>query len=261
MSSTHRIPVIAGNWKLNKLSAEAAATARELHTLTEGVTSVEVIVAPTFTALHETGKALENSHVDLSGQNCYTKENGAFTGEISPQMLRDCGCDWVIIGHSERRQIFGEDDALLNAKVAYARESGLKVMFCIGETLEERESGEMNAVLSRQVSKGLEGLSADALAGIVIAYEPVWAIGTGVVATPDQAEDAHAFVRGEVARVFDDETAAAMRIQYGGSVKPDNAAELIGRPNVDGFLVGGASLEAKSFAQIVRAAAEAGATA
>ncbi len=246
---------------MNKLTGDAVATAGALRDLTGDIDTVEIIVAPPFTALYAVGTELDDSRIGLSGQNCYPKESGAFTGEVSPQMLQDCGCGWVILGHSERRQLFGESDAVINQKVAYARECGLKVMFCIGETLEEREGGEMNAVLSRQVREGLKGLSAEALAGIVVAYEPVWAIGTGVVATPDQAEEAHAFVRSEIAAAFDEATASAMRIQYGGSVKPDNAAELIRKPNVDGFLVGGASLEAESFARIVRAAADAGAAA
>jgi len=168
--------------------------------------------------------------------------------------LADVGCSWVIIGHSERRQFFGETDELLNEKVKFARASGLKVMFCIGETLAEREGGSMNAVLERQVSKGLEGLTDADFAGLAIAYEPVWAIGTGVVASPEQAQEAHAFVRGLVRKQFSASVADAVRIQYGGSVKPDNAGELMGKPDVDGFLVGGAALKAESFAAIVKAA-------
>ena len=248
-----RKPLIAGNWKLNHLVGPAVETASALKGLVAGVSGVDIVICPVFTALQAVGKAVAGSNVELGGQNCYTKESGAFTGEVSPQMLADVGCSWVIIGHSERRQLFGETDALLNEKVKFARASGLKVMFCIGETLEERNSGSMNAVLERQVSKGLEGLTESDFAGLAIAYEPVWAIGTGVVATPEQAQDAHAFVRGLVKKQFSAAIADAVRIQYGGSVKPDNAAELMTKPDVDGFLVGGAALKADSFAAIVKA--------
>lgn len=251
-----RTPVIAGNWKMNLTSAAAAAAASAVAEGAAGLTGVEVILCPTFTSLHAAHAGLaDSSVVALGAQNCYHEESGAFTGEISPQMLLDSGCSWCIIGHSERRAIFGEGDALLNRKLIYALDCGLKVMFCIGETLEERESGAMNAVLARQVSQGLAGLGAAHFDALVLAYEPVWAIGTGVTASPEQAEEAHEFVRGLVAAQFGDAIAGALRIQYGGSVKPDNAAELISKPNVDGFLVGGASLKADSFLGIVRAGA------
>ncbi|NUM53314.1 MAG: triose-phosphate isomerase [Candidatus Hydrogenedentes bacterium] len=249
-----RKPLIAGNWKLNHLMAAAVDTASALKGLVAGVDGAEIVICPVFTVLQAVGKAIAGSNVELGGQNCYTKESGAFTGEVSPQMLKDVGCAWVIIGHSERRQYFGETDALLNEKVKFARASGLKVMFCIGETLEERNGGSMNAVLERQVSKGLDGLLEADFAGLAIAYEPVWAIGTGVVASPEQAQEAHAFVRGLVRKQFSAAIADAVRIQYGGSVKPDNAAELMAKPDVDGFLVGGAALKADSFAAIVKAA-------
>jgi triosephosphate isomerase (TIM) len=247
--------IIAGNWKMHKLIGEAVATVNELKALVGDVTTVEVVVCPVFTALSAVAKALEGSTIELGAQNCYKVENGAFTGEVSPQMLKDAGCAWTIIGHSERRKIFGEPDALLNEKLHYALAQGLKVMFCIGETLEEREGGTMNAVLSTQVNEGLKGLSEADFANVVLAYEPVWAIGTGVTASPEQAQDAHAFVRGIVAETFGGTIAGALRIQYGGSVKPDNAAELISKPDVDGFLVGGAALKADSFAGIVKAGA------
>lgn len=246
--------MIAGNWKLNHLVGSAVETASALKGLVAGVTNADIVICPVFTALDAVGKVVAGSNVALGGQNCYSKESGAFTGEVSPQMLADVGCSWVIIGHSERRQFFGETDALLNEKVKFARASGLKVMFCIGETLAEREGGSMNAVLERQVSKGLEGLTDADFAGLAIAYEPVWAIGTGVVASPEQAQEAHAFVRGLVRKQFSASVADAVRIQYGGSVKPDNAGELMGKPDVDGFLVGGAALKAESFAAIVKAA-------
>jgi triosephosphate isomerase len=250
-----RIPVIAGNWKMHLLAEPAEALARGVALGASAIHGVELIVCPVFTSLHAARPALQGSAVALGAQNCYHEESGAFTGEISPQMLLDAGCQWVIIGHSERRAIFGEDDALLNRKLHYALNSGLKVMFCIGETLAERESGAMNAVLERQVRDGLAGLSEAQFASLVLAYEPVWAIGTGVTATPEQAEEAHRFVRGLVAAQFGESLARGLRIQYGGSVKPENAAELIAKPNVDGFLVGGASLKADSFLAIATAAA------
>ena len=212
----------------------------------------EVVVCPTFTALHAVSQVLKDSPIAVGGQNCYSKESGAFTGEVSPQMLKDVGCTWTIIGHSERREIFEESDEFLNEKLHFALDSGLKVMFCIGETLEQREGGQMNDVLTRQVSKGLTGIQEEQFEHIAIAYEPVWAIGTGVTATPDQAEEAHAFVRQLIHDQFGGTVANNLRIQYGGSVKPDNAGELMGKPNVNGALVGGASLKSESFTGIVR---------
>lgn len=249
-----RTPLIAGNWKMNKKIGEAVALVEALKPLVADVKGVEIVVCPTFVALDATGKALQGSNIALGAQNCYVKESGAYTGELSPQMLQDAGCTWTIIGHSERRQIFKEDDQFLNEKLKFALGAGLKVMFCIGETLEERESGKMHDVLTRQVTAGLMGLSASDFERVSIAYEPVWAIGTGVTATPEQAEEAHLFVRGLVRDQFGDSVADAVRIQYGGSVKGDNAAELMARPNVDGALVGGASLKADDFAAIVNAA-------
>jgi len=248
-----RTPLIAANWKMNKLVDDAVATATALKPLVADAAGVEIVVCPVFTVLQAVGKALVGSNVALGAQNCYVKESGAYTGELSPQMLQDVGCAWVIIGHSERRQYFKESDALLNEKLHFALKSGLKVMFCIGETLEERQGGSMNDVLSRQVNEGLKGLRDADFANVAVAYEPVWAIGTGVTATPEQAEEAHAFVRGLVEAQFGKNVADRLRIQYGGSVKPDNAAELIAKPNVDGFLVGGASLKADSFAGIIKA--------
>ena len=249
-----RKPLIAGNWKMNKLVGEAVDTVNALKPLVADVATVDTAVCPPFTALYAVGKALEGSNIALGGQDCYIKESGAYTAEIAPQMLLDVGCTWTIIGHSERRHIFGEGDALLNEKLRYALACGLNVMFCIGELLEERKADEMESVLKRQVTEGLKGLSEADFAKVVIAYEPVWAIGTGVTASPEQAEEAHAFVRGVVRAQFGAAVADALRIQYGGSVKPGNAAELIAKPNVDGFLVGGAALKADSFAAIVKAA-------
>lgn len=249
-----RTPLIAGNWKMNKKIDEAVALVNALKPSVAGVQGVEVVVCPTFVALDAVGKALAGSNIAMGAQNCYVKESGAYTGELSPQMLLDAGCTWTIIGHSERRQIFKEDDQLLNEKLKFALGAGLKVMFCIGETLEERESGKMHDVLTRQVTAGLMGLSESDFENVSIAYEPVWAIGTGVTATPEQAEEAHQFARGLVKDQFGQAVADAVRIQYGGSVKADNAADLMARPNVDGALVGGAALKADDFAAIVNAA-------
>ena len=256
-----RTPLIAGNWKMNLLQAQAAGLARDVHSATQTVSGVDVVVCPPFTALNVVAVALSGSHVGLGGQNCYAKESGAYTGEVSPQMLRDAGCQWVILGHSERRHEFGESDGLINRKLRFALDSGLLVMFCVGETLEERESDNTEDVLRRQVLAGLEGIEAGQFKKFAIAYEPVWAIGTGKTASPEQAQDAHAFIRGLVRDNWDEQVAAALRIQYGGSVKADNAQDLLSQADVDGALVGGASLKAADFAAIVHAGARVGARA
>lgn len=257
MPDLKRTPLVAGNWKMYKRTAEAETLARSVVASLHGCTGVEVVLCPPFTALHTVAKCLSGSRIALGAQNCYPKTEGAFTGEVSPAMLVDAGCAWVILGHSERRQYFAESDSFLNEKLRAARAAGLKVMFCIGETLAERERGEMEAVLRRQLEGGLAAADAAMLAETAIAYEPVWAIGTGVTATPAQAGEAHAFVRGVLAEMFGEETAAVLRIQYGGSVKPENAAALIAQADVDGFLVGGASLDAGHFTAIVQSAAKA----
>ena len=238
---------------MNLLVADAVKLVGGLKPLVQGIASVDVVVCPTYTALYAVGQALKGSNIELGGQNSYVKESGAYTGEISPQMLRDVGCTWTIIGHSERRQYFKESDAFLNEKLKFALASGLKVMFCIGETLDERQGGKMNDVLARQVIDGLVGLTDADFDRVAIAYEPVWAIGTGVTASPEQAEEAHAFVRGLLKSQFGGNVSDKVRIQYGGSVKADNAAELMAKPNVDGALVGGAALKADGFAAIVKA--------
>jgi triosephosphate isomerase len=247
-----RTPVIAGNWKLFKTAPEAVELVKGIMPLVKGKTGVEVVVAPVFTVLHRVSEAIAGSQVKLSAQDCYWEEEGAFTGEVSPKMLLDAGCSHVIIGHSERRQYFGETDETVNKKIKAALASGLVVIFCIGETLAERESGSTFTVLQRQIKGGLAGISA--LDQVIIAYEPVWAIGTGKTASDAQAQEAHAFIRGEIGTLHGAGAAAAIRILYGGSVKPENIAGLISQPDIDGALVGGASLKAESFAALVNAA-------
>ena len=251
-----RTPIIAGNWKLFKTSAEALELVNGLVPRVKDAKGVEIVVAPVFTVLSRVRDALVGSNVKLSAQDCYWEEEGAFTGEVSPKMLLDAGCSHVIIGHSERRQYFGETDATVNRKIKAAIAAGLTVLFCIGETLEERESGKTFDVLKRQVKDGLDGISGVDLERLVVAYEPVWAIGTGRTATDAQAQEAHAFIRQEVTALYGQATATAMRILYGGSVKPENIKGLIVQPDIDGALVGGASLKADSFAAIVNGAAQ-----
>lgn len=245
---------ICGNWKMNMTTGEATAFAAELRSLLRPSEHVEVGVAPPLTTLSALRRGLEGSPVRIAGQNCHFEKQGAFTGEVSALMLADAGCDSVILGHSERRQFFGETDENVNRKLKAALAAGLTPIVCVGETLAERESGAMFAVVERQVKAALEGLDGEAVAGLVLAYEPVWAIGTGKVATPEQVQEMHARIRTWVSQAADSASADRVRIQYGGSVKPDNAAELLALPDVDGALVGGASLKAKDFSQIVQAA-------
>jgi len=247
-----RLPFIAGNWKMNKTVGEALDLVRELKTAISGVREVEVAVAPPFTALGAVAKELRGSSIRLAAQNVYWEEKGAFTGEISPPMLKEAGCHYVIIGHSERRQFFGESDETVNRRIHAALTQGLKVIFCIGETLKEREEGETFSLLRGQIEGGLKGLIAKEMNNMVIAYEPVWAIGTGKTAASDQAEEVHRFVRETVKKLYSGEVSEEIRIQYGGSVTPDNVKGLMKQPNIDGALVGGASLKADSFSKIVR---------
>ena len=253
MYKTVRRPIVAGNWKMNLLVGDALSLVEELKRLLADAPDVEIVICPPYTALYPVGQAIEGSAIALGGQDCYLVEKGAYTGEISPYMLKDAGCTWTIVGHSERRRHFNETDEFLNSKLKFALSSGLKVIFCVGETLEERENGEMDEVLRRQVGKGLGGLDEADFERLVIAYEPVWAIGTGLTASPDQAEEAHGFVRALVREQFDESVSDGLRIQYGGSVKPENVDELMEKENVDGALVGGASLKPDSFAAIVKA--------
>ncbi len=245
---------IAGNWKMYTTAAAARELASAVARGVGGETRVTVAVCPPFPYLLPVAEALRGSAVALGAQDVYPEKEGAFTGEVSAQMLLDVGCRYVIVGHSERRHILHEDTQLINRKVRAGLAAGLDVILCVGETLDEREANRTEAILEGQVSGGLQGVTGDQLSRLVIAYEPVWAIGTGRNATPEQARQAHAYIRGLVGKMFGENAAAALPIQYGGSVKPDNAASLLGQPDVDGALVGGASLKADSFLAIVRAA-------
>ncbi len=242
---------VCGNWKMNTDRAAAVNLALGTKAAAEGVEKVEVGACPPFVYLLPVAEALSGSNVALGAQNMYFEAKGAFTGEISAQMLMDVGCRYAIVGHSERRHIFGESDELINRKMHAAIAAGLGPILCVGELLDQREAGQTEAVVTRHVTEGLKGVSAEDAARVVVAYEPVWAIGTGKTATPDQAEEVHKFIRGVLAGLYDDKTAAAVRIQYGGSVKPENAYELMSQPDVDGALVGGASLKADSFGEII----------
>jgi len=249
----NRKPIIAGNWKMYKTAAEALALVNALKAEVAGIESVEIVVCPPFTALAAVGPALAGSNIQLAAQNVHWEKEGAFTGEISAPMLKELAVRYVIVGHSERRQFFGETDAGVNKRAKAALAHGLRPIVCVGETLKEREANKTEQVLRGQISGALAGLSKNEMLETVIAYEPVWAIGTGKTATPQQAQEAQAFIRRLVGSLFDADTAARVRIQYGGSVKPDNAKELLGQPDVDGALVGGASLKADAFAAIVKA--------
>jgi triosephosphate isomerase len=246
-----RKPFMAGNWKMNLLSGEGAALAKKVVEAAKG-REVEVGIAPAFTAIAAVGAALTGSGVRLMAQNIHWEDKGAFTGEVSAPMVKDLGCTHVIIGHSERRQFFGETDETVNRRLQAAFHHGLTPIVCIGETLSEREGGKTLAVLEKQVKGGLAGIGKAQARTLVIAYEPVWAIGTGKTATTAQAQEAHAFIRKLLAGLYDQDCADAVRIQYGGSVKPDNVRELMGMPDIDGALVGGASLKAESFIPIIR---------
>ncbi len=249
--NTMRTPLIAGNWKMFKTVHETIVFAKEFRSVVKDVTGVEIVVAPPFLAVHAAAEALRNSNVAVSSQDLYWEKEGAFTGEVSAAMVKEAGAEYAIIGHSERRRLFGETDAMVNRKVVAAIGVGLTPIMCVGETLEERERNETLSILDRQIKHGLDGLSAVQVADLVIAYEPVWAIGTGRVATAAQAQEAHAHIRGRLRQWFGADAAERCHILYGGSVKPDNIADLIREPDVDGALVGGASLDVKGFADIV----------
>ncbi len=248
----NRKPLIAGNWKMFKTCAEAVKAAKQLKDLVAGVSETEVMIAPPYTALAQVAEALEGSRILLGAQNLHWEKEGAYTGEISAPMLVSAGCRYVIIGHSERRQYFGETDQSVNKKINSAISHDLTPVFCIGESENERETGQTFSVLDKQVKKGLKGMFTDELNSLVIAYEPVWAIGTGKTATNNQAQEVHHFLRTLLSDLLGKPAAASIRILYGGSVKPDNISELMARPDIDGALVGGASLNPETFSKIVQ---------
>ena len=247
-----RAPIIAGNWKMNTVVKDAKALVQELKPLVSDVTNVEVVVCPPFVSLTSVAEVIKGSNIGLGAQNLFWEKSGAFTAEVSAPMLKSTECTYVIIGHSERRAYFHETDETVNKRIFAALDEGLKPIVCVGETLGERESGQTFDVIKRQITAGLANLSTEHMKTVVIAYEPVWAIGTGKTATPEQAQEVHAFIRKLLAEMFGDTTAEETRIQYGGSVKPNNITALMSQADIDGALVGGASLKADSFAQIVK---------
>ena len=247
-----RKPVIAGNWKMYKTIAESVDTALGLKPLVANANHCEVVIAPVFTSIKTVADRLEGSNIRVAGQDCSTEvEEGAHTGEVAAFMLRDAGARYVIVGHSERRQFYAESDLIVNRKVRAGLASGLSVIMCVGEMLDQREQGIAEDVVAGQLTGGLSGLTASDLDRIIVAYEPVWAIGTGRTATPEQAQEMHAFIRRVFAERHSAAAADALRILYGGSVKPDNIGGLMKQADIDGALVGGASLKAESFAEIV----------
>jgi len=253
-----RRKLIAGNWKMNKTASEGVALTKEIALETSRISSVDVVLCPPFTALESVGHALEGQGAKLGAQNMHPEKNGAFTGEISAEMLRTLYVTFVILGHSERRTLFGETDAFINKKTLAALANQMKPILCVGETLAEREAGSTLAVVQKQTEAGLAGVTAEQITTVVIAYEPVWAIGTGKVATTAQAQEVHAYIRSLLTKLYGAPLAQKVRILYGGSMKPANAPELLAQPDIDGGLIGGASLEAKSFVELVKAAQAAG---
>ncbi len=251
-----RKPFVAGNWKMNTNSHSSVELAKRIVSGSVEVPSesVTIAVCPPFVYLDAVTRALAASNVAVGAQDVYFEPDGAFTGEISASMLKDIGCTYCLCGHSERRHVIGETDKLINKKVAAAISGGLLPILCVGELLSERKASQTNDVVARQLKEGLAGLSGEKLAAVTIAYEPVWAIGTGITATPDQAQEAHDFIRKLLGRMYDKQLAEETRILYGGSVKPGNAGELMGQPDIDGLLVGGASLKADDFLGIIEAA-------
>lgn len=247
-----RKPIIVGNWKMNKTVSEALDLVQDLIGRVGDVDNVDIGVGPPFTALHAVAKACSGTNVAVAAQNIFWEDSGAFTGEIAPGMLVEIGCKYAIIGHSERRTIMGETDEMVNKKIFAALKHNLTPIVCIGETLDQREQNQTFTIIETQVNAGLAGLSLDEAKKIILAYEPIWAIGTGKTATPDQAQEVHAFIRKKLVEIFNTEVADTIRIQYGGSVKPENIVELIAQQDLDGALVGGASLKADSFADIIK---------
>jgi len=247
-----RRPIIAGNWKMNKTVSEAVDFVRQLKALVANVREIDIVIAPTFTALQAVSREIEGSNIELAAQDVFWEASGAFTGEISPIMLKDVGCRYVIIGHSERRQYFGETNESVHKKIKASLALGLHPIICVGEALEEWETGKTFDVIKIQIIQCLEGFSREEMERITIAYEPIWAIGTGKTATPQQAEEVHAFIREQLEGITHRQVSQGVRIQYGGSVNSDNISDLMAQPNIDGALVGGASLKADSFSRIVK---------
>jgi len=250
-----RKPIIAGNWKMNKTVAEARDLVGQILRELGDFQGVDVVLCPPFTALASVSEALTGSLVDLGAQNMHAQGAGAYTGEIGAPMLRELFCHYVILGHSERRILFGETDEIVNEKVKSAQSANLQPIVCVGETMEERDSGSMAEIVERQVRESLRGLPEEAFSGLILAYEPVWAIGTGRTATPEQAQEAHALIRSVIGSLVGESVADFVRIQYGGSVKAENAADLFSQQDIDGGLIGGASLDVRSFVEIVKVGA------
>ncbi len=247
-----RKKLVAGNWKMNKDISEAKALASELVESVKGVSDVDIMIAPTFACLSEVANVIKGSNIVLGAQNMYFEDSGAFTGEVSADMLLSIGVKYVILGHSERRSIFGETDEIINKKIKKCLEKNLIPVFCIGETLEEREAGKANDIVKNQTIKGLEGISEADAAKVVIAYEPVWAIGTGKTATPEDADDIHKVIRDTLASIYSSTFADNMKILYGGSMNDANADDLLNKENIDGGLIGGAALVASKFTRIIK---------
>jgi len=249
---SQRTPLIAGNWKMYKTVSEAVETAVQLKKNVADATGVDIMIAPPYTAIAAVSTAVKDSNIAVGAQNIYWEKEGAYTGEIAPEMLRDAGCRYAIIGHSERRQFFGESDESVNKKIGAAVKAGLIPVMCLGESESQREADQTFSVLDKQIKNGLKGFFANELNLLVIAYEPIWAIGTGKTATSDQAQEVHQYLRSLLAEIFDPSFAQSTRILYGGSVKPENISELMARTDIDGGLVGGASLNADTFSKIVQ---------
>ena len=249
---TDRTPIVAGNWKMNTTAKTAPSLARGVVELVQGIQGIDVVLVPPMLSVAAVAAALKGSSVGLGAQTMHDEEEGAYTGEVSVGMVKDAGCGYVILGHSERRQHFGETDQGVNTKAKLAMSRGLTPIVCVGESLEEREADQTLSKVSAQVRAALKGI--DDPTALILAYEPIWAIGTGRTASPEQAQQVHASIRDVLTQLYDEATARAIRIQYGGSVKPDNARALLGQPDIDGALVGGASLKAEDFAAIVKAA-------
>jgi len=246
--------IIAGNWKMNKTGKEAVELAKSLVDLVATYDKVDVVICPPYTALVQASEVIQNSIVQLGAQNIYWEDSGAFTGEIAASMLLDAGCKYVIIGHSERRQYFGETNQTVNKRIKKTLAAGLIPIVCVGETLKERESEVTEDIIRKQVEDGLKGIDNESMKKVIIAYEPVWAIGTGVTASPEQAQAVHAFIRNLIEQLYDKNIASGLQVQYGGSMKPGNANELLSQPDIDGGLIGGAALKADSFAKLIEIA-------